>query len=248
MPLLKLWYDLRARALNILVLFFIITAVQVGTFPSLKSLARNQREEVAKLQSPEVERFLSDYGYYAEARWLQEADMLVVVAVLLSIGGVLTEKRLRTIFLTLSFPVPRRKWLLMQAGLVFVILLAFTLIASIVFFIGGLIFKQEFSLGHATAAALILAVVTSPWIGLTLIASSLPPYDRFYTAVTVISCMILINIASMLSPAVNSWVPKTLMTAVAYGSANIWKPLCVIFVSAALSLFFAIWRFERMDY
>lgn len=101
----------------------------------------------------------------------------MIVAVILSLGGVLTERRARTIFLTLSFPVPRRKWLLMQACLVFVNLLAFSVIASIVFFTGGLIFKEQFSLGHAVAAALILVAVTGPWIGVTLFASTFPPHD-----------------------------------------------------------------------
>lgn len=245
MPLLKLWYDLRVRTYLIAALIVGITVVHVVAFPYLKALST--QTDASRLETPEIKRFLTDYRSYAEMRWFQDAEILAICAVLLSLGGVLTERRTRTIYLTLSFPIRRYGWLLLQAALVFALLLALTVIASVIFFIGGLMFQGDLSLGQVVGAAFVLVLVASPWIGITVLVSSLTQ-DRLLAAAIAICALIFINVVELVFPLISMWLPKTLMTAVLYDSASVWKPLLLILVSIVFSLLLAIRRFERMDY
>ncbi len=173
MILWKTWFDLRYRFLVCIGIFLAIVILHIAIFPYLKELTADWVPDMSGTEMLAASRLMQDYVIYNDVRWFQEIERLGLFAIILSLGGVLTEARTRSIFITLSLPVSRRKWLLAQFGTVAAALLAMSLMGAILLSAGGALIGQHYSMNRALLGSLLLTVCVIPWIGLTLLTTTI---------------------------------------------------------------------------
>lgn len=245
MVLWKIWFDLRQRFLFCIAIFLGIVFLHIGVFPYLKSYTPAWLPEMSNQDLGYLSRMVQDYGFYTDLRWFQEIPRLALFAIVLSLGGVLTEARTRSILLTLSLPVSRRKWLVVQAAVIGLILFSVSLLASILLSIGGSVVGQTYSLPHSLWGGILLAVCVVPWIGITMLATAITG-DHLKA---VLISLGLLTMASFLNhvSGLNPWLPATLMNSI-YGESFYLKPLLTILLVTSISLFLTIRKFEKTDY
>lgn len=245
MVLWKIWFDLRQRFLFCIAIFLAIVFLHIGIFPYLNSYTPAWLPEMSDQDLGYLSRMVQDYSFYTDLRWFQEIQRLALFAIVLSLGGVLTETRTRSILLTLSLPVSRGKWLAFQAAIVAIILLSVSLLASILLSVGGSVVGQSYSLPHSLWGGILLAVCVLPWIGITLLATAITG-DQLKAVLIVLG---LLTMTSFLNhvPGLNPWLPATFMNSI-YGESFYWKPLLTILVVISMSVFLAIRKFEKTDY
>jgi hypothetical protein len=245
MVLRKIWLDLHQRFLICIAIFLAIVFLHIGIFPYLKGYTPTWLPEMSDQDMGYVSRMVQDYAFYSDLRWFQEIQRLALFAIVLSLGGVLTEAKTRSILISLSLPVSRRKWLTFQAGVVAVIVLSVSLLASILLSVGGSVVGQSYSLGHSLWGGILLTVCVLPWVGITLLATAITG-DHLKAVLIALG---LLTVASFLNriPGLDPWLPATLMNSI-YGESFYWKPLLTILVVTSITLFLAIRRFEKTDF
>ena len=245
MVLWKIWFDLRQRFLFCIAIFLGIAFLHIGIFPYLKSYSPAWLPEMSDQNLGYLSQMVQDYSFYTDFRWFQDFQRLALFAIVLSLGGILTEARTRSILLTLSLPVSRGKWLAIQATVVAILLMSTSLLASILLSVGGSFVGQSYSLPHSLWGGILLAICVVPWIGITMLATAITG-DHFKA---ILISLGLLTVASFLNhvPGLNPWLPGTLMNSI-YGESFYWKPLLTILLVTSMSLFLAIRKFEKTDY
>jgi hypothetical protein len=168
-----------------------------------------------------------------------------VFTVILSLGGIMTEKKTHSILFSLSLPVSRRAWILHQAAFVFVLVVLLSCVSAAIVLIGGVINSDFYPLARAFQGAMFLALVSLPWIGVTLALTSLTQ-DKMRTVIVIIGIWFGIAFLKNLQD-FRIWLPQQLLEYF-MGATFPWQALIVIFAVGIGGLIFAIQRFEALDF
>jgi ABC-type transport system involved in multi-copper enzyme maturation permease subunit len=245
MILWKIWFDLRYRFLICMTILMALVAMHIAIFPYIKEVGADWMSQNAQKQALSKLQTFRDFGNYTDMQWFQNMQRFSLLAIVLSMGGILTERKARSIFVTLTLPVERRQWLLLQAGVVFVILFGMGLLSSILLFTGGIFLHHDYPFGHVIFGSILLTLTAMPWIGITLLVATFTE-DQLKTGLLVIGCMILIDGLAYFS-SLRPWMPEN-MTSLMIDNGFPWKALLTIFVVTLGSVWLAVRRFEQTDY
>ena len=98
--------------------------------------------EIDVSQIPEVRQMIESFVSYTNIRWFEKSERNAIFGIILALGGVLAERKSKTILLTLGLPVQRRNWILFQFSIVMLFLLALNLLAIPSLIAGGYLFNQ----------------------------------------------------------------------------------------------------------
>jgi hypothetical protein len=167
----KIWHDLHRRFYGTLFFVLAIAIMHVALFPLMKGFFNWADIDLSEL--PDVRSIAENFKQYTEWRWFNEIERNVLFGIILALGGILTEARLRTIHLTLSLPVSRRKWLQVQFVVVLSLLFALNLIALPILFAGGFIYKQPLEIVHVFLNTILLKLTPAPYIAVRVLFTSI---------------------------------------------------------------------------
>jgi ABC-type transport system involved in multi-copper enzyme maturation permease subunit len=157
----------------------------------------------------------------------------------------MTEKNTRSIFVTLSLPVTRRKWILSQWLFAALLSLVLATMAGILILLGGLVFGKTYPLSQAIWGTLLLTFVALPWISLTLAMTSILQ-DKLKTVLTVAAIAFVVSILKIFE-STQKWLPFALLDSLE-NEVFPWRSISVILLVTLGGLYFAIRRFETRDY
>jgi hypothetical protein len=236
----KVWHDLHRRFYGTLFFVLAIAIMHVALFPMMKGVLNWSDIDISEW--PDLQAIVGDFKVYTDWRWFYEIERNVLFGMILALGGILTEARHRTVHLTLSLPVSRRKWLQTQFAVVMGLLLALNLIALPILIAGGLIYKQPIGIATAFLGTILLTLTASPYVAVTLLFGSITG-DSIRAFLYSFAFLIFTNRLDYFI-SIDRWMPETLMTS----SDFAWEPLVTIVLLTAISFTAAIFRFEKTDY
>ncbi len=245
MILWKIWFDLRVRFFLCLSLMILTVLALILFFPLTGTLLSWLKPELPAEEWKRLQAYASDYRLFMDEGWFREVQFVAAFAVVFALGGVMTEQKSRTIFLTLSLPVERRRWILYQAGLALFLVMVLSSVASVLIMLGGLVFGHTYPITRAVAGTLLLGLLTFPWVGATLAVTAFIQ-DKLRTAVLVFSLWFVTGLLEKVR-FIRFWLPQHLIDALETGSFP-WRSLIIILTIGIGGLFVAIRRFEESDY
>ena len=245
MILWKIWFDLRVRFFVCLSLMILTVLMLIVFFPMVGTILSWLKPEIPAQEWKHLQTYASDYRFFMDEGWFREVQFVAAFAVVFTLGGVMTEQKSRAIFLTLSLPVDRRRWILYQTGLVLLLIMVISVVASFLIMLGGFVYGQTYPMTRAIAGTLMLGLLTLPWVGATLAITAFTQ-DKLKSAL-VIFCLWFITSLLEEIPSIRLWLPQHLIDSLEDASFP-WRSLIVIFTIGIGGLFVAIRRFEESDY
>lgn len=239
----KIWHDTRKRFYGSIFFFLAIAVFHVGVFPFLKEFFKMSEIDVTSI--PEVQQMIQSFISYTNFRWFLEIERNVIFGVILALGGVLAEAKSKTILLTLGLPVRRRTWILFQFGIVMLLLLTLSLLASPILIAGGYLFNEPMSAAHVLLGAFMLTLTAAPYVGMTIFFTSITG-DNLRACLFSLGFLIVTNKLDFLK-VIDPWMPESFMRGFVAQTFP-WQAMITIVGITIASLIWAINRFERTDY
>jgi hypothetical protein len=246
MMLWKMWYDLRFRFFICLAFLIVHIMFLIAIFPVAGSLVSWFRSDIPKQDWESIRQLISSYSYFMDHGWFQEVKYISALAVIFSLGGVLTERKMHSIYFTLSLPVLRRRWILFQSGMAFFLITILCIAATALILIAGIAYGSGYPILRAIQGTLFLTLIALPWIGATFAVASMTQ-DRMKTALIVFGCWFFMGILQSI-PAIRLWLPRHLIDYYMGNNSFPWQSLIVILAAGIGGILFAIHRFEKEDF
>jgi len=246
MILWKMWYDLRFRFFICLAFVIIHVLFLIAVFPVAGSLVSWFQSDIPKSEWNTVKQIISSYPYFMDHGWFQEVKYISALAVIFSLGGVLTERKKRSLYFTLSLPVERRKWILSQSGMALFTITLLCVTATLLILIAGIAYGSTYSFFRALQGTLFLVLIALPWIGATFAVASMAQ-DRIKTGLIVFGCWFFMGILQAI-PSIRVWLPRYLIDYYMGSQHFPWQSLFVIFAAGIGGILFAIQKFEKEDF
>lgn len=255
MKLWKTWFDLRLRFYLCAVLITLIVVPPMLESALHARWQAEQAEAAAPPQSGEMESSDTEESPEATNPYLTEIEVYVhghehiifaILAVVLGVGGTMTQGQARSNLMTLSLPPRRREWLVAQwltvAGLVTLLcLLTVTLIAVI-----GLVAGISVPLGALVVAALVNALAAIVWVWPSILSTSLTK-DAVRAALLVVTVIIVLQTIGWMFP-LDAWRFNNIADQRQWIGSVPWKPLIVAIAMSGACALLVIRRFRQTDY
>jgi ABC-type transport system involved in multi-copper enzyme maturation permease subunit len=245
MVLWKAWFDIRKRFYISFVFFLLIAGLHVAFFPLIKGMGADYQKDFNIQTNLEVTRLMNDYAYYTQRRWFEEVERNAIFAILLALGGVLTEARTRTILLTLSLPVKRRTWLIAQFFIVMALLLAMNIAVLPILAGAAGYFNSTINPFYALLGSMLLVLASAPYVAITILFTSLTN-DQLRAAIYSFAFLIFSNQLDRFA-SVHPWFPEIINESLTVPMIP-WQGLITIVGLSIVAMAVAIRRFESADY
>ncbi|MCI0687875.1 MAG: hypothetical protein L0Y54_11650, partial [Sporichthyaceae bacterium] len=170
----KTWFDVRARFGIALGIGAIYAVGVVLVFARITGRLGGPLDwEMSPEEGAAVARLAADYGAYLRQAWTWDAGGFIpYLAALLTVGGVMSEPREGTAVLSLSLPVSRARWIVVQG----VVALAMTLVVAVTLALlllgGGLLLGAGSPAGLAFGGLIPAGQQAAAAIGATLFVTA----------------------------------------------------------------------------
>ncbi len=235
----KLWLDVKTRFLWCSTLFVASALLLLCVYPELRGMMQAITFVASQERGQPV---VMDFTAYVDRGWFRD-QLLAAMAICLSLGGVFTELRSRTVYITLAFPVSRRRWILSQTVFTACLVGALSLVGGIVLAGASPLFAQSYPLAHALRGSLFLWLSALSWIALTIAAGCLTG-DRMKAGLLMFALLLVTDTLDQL-PGTRMWMPESFIQTIP--APVHWQPIFLALAVCAASLIYAVKRFERRD-
>jgi len=244
----KAWRDLRGRFL--LCVFVVSVAVLPQTIISAvrggQDVARSPEEEAAWSEGGSGRIVIPDFQTEVQ-RWFEGREaLLVVLAVVLAVGGTMTEANTRTNLLILSLPRSRRRWLQGQAIVVMGMVLALAAWVAVLMAGVGLAFGEPIPWNILAPGIVTVTLGASIWIGPALLGTAMTR-ESVKAGIVVFTLVLLAAIMDQ-SAVLKPWYPYRVGRLSVWSDGIPWRALAVALTMAFGGYLGAVRRFERADY
>jgi ABC-type transport system involved in multi-copper enzyme maturation permease subunit len=241
----KIWSEVRKRFYICLGISTFIVLFLIMLFP-LSSLFLNYiKENVTSEELILLQKYTGDYRLFMDEGWFHEIGFVALFAIVFSLGGIMTEVRSRSIFVTLSLPVSRRRWILSQSLISALLVLGITASACVLVLTGGLFLGRPYPLPYALGGTLLLTAGALPWIGITLWITSLTQ-DRLKAAVCTVALWFLTEPLKTFS-SFAEWMPQSILNLL-QPLPFPWQASLSLLILSSGTLLAAVKHFDRRDY
>jgi len=246
----KLWSDTRFRFYIGVVVMIVCAFFMLWMYSSMTKLLHPtelpSNPKVSAQAQATIAKVTGNYQAFTDHTWYISAGGLVaLLAIILTLGGPLTESH--SAHLTLSLPVRRHQWPVVQALLMMGMVVAMLQVSTAVFWAISTLAGQVYPPGHAVVNALLCAVPCAAWIGLTLAVGSYA-LDKARTALIMIPAKFLSFFVFTASPRMKAWNIGNLGQPMSMQPAHPWRPLLLVIILSVGGVALAARRFERLDY
>ena len=237
----KQWHDLRARFWIAAALLGLAALAKVVFFAYAPVFLHEMPGEAgARLAAS-----LRDHIEYVDTQWFGTTliQVLPILAIVFSLGGVLTQSS--GLVLNLSFPVPRRRWVWVHFLGTGAILLTLALASTTIVVLGGWLLGEPYSAERAIFYSVFVAFASLAWAGATLAAASWTR-DLFIALLLMLSTIIALAFLVQFKP-LSPWSPWGPGDPAAWQSGMPWRGLLTCAVLALGGLFSAIRKIEQCN-
>jgi ABC-type transport system involved in multi-copper enzyme maturation permease subunit len=245
MILWKIWFDVRTRFYISLALILFFTIFLILLYPLLHLVISSAKPDLDAVAAAQLRHLMKNYRLFMDEGWFRELQPIWIFAIVLSLGGVLSEKKIGAIFVTLSLPVARTKWILTQWLATSALVLALLVTGGLLIVAGGIAYGSFYPPLSAIWGTLVLMFAALPWISLTLALSSLLQ-DRLKTTLILIFGVLILDILKVFT-SVRVWLPISTLDALEGGPFP-WRSVLVILAVTIGGLLVAIRTFQERDY
>jgi hypothetical protein len=186
---------------------------------------------------------LGQYDFFVQHIWFEgiATQVLPFLVVLLSVGGVVSEKKSGEIAFTLSLPTRRSSWVLTRMAMVLGMTFTLMALSTVALLATGHWFGYTYDLEKAVAESTLCGFLGVMWIGLT---AFLEMY--LIAAMNTFVGVLALQFASFLADRWTLW--SSLLQIDFWHFGVPWRPLLLMIAVAIGSVFLALQRFNRMDF
>jgi ABC-type transport system involved in multi-copper enzyme maturation permease subunit len=245
MVLWKNWFDIRIRFYLALLFVVLNVTLLIVVFPLLGPVLSWAKADIPASDWKTIQPYLASYRLFMDQNWFQKVGILVAISIVFGLGGIMSERKSRSILLSLSLPVPRYQWILFHAALAVALLLILNLTASVTIILGGFALGEPYPIGRALQGAVLQVLPGLCWVGATLALTSITG-DKLRTALIMFGIWFCMSILDHI-PSISVWLPHHVMDLLK-GNNFPWRAFLTIFVAGFGGLFLATQKFMTEDY
>jgi hypothetical protein len=267
------WFDLRLQALILLLLLFAFVCAYSWAFTTGKIFEYSDESGYGLVVGPgDYSELVREHpngrlfslkdapGSYYIGVEAMIRFMFPFLAVLLSLGGLLSEKTDGTTAFSLSLPTSRGFWVWSRAGMLMATLLGIAVMTCLIAVVIAVTVGVHLDLGWLFRTPSVLLVGAVPAIGLNLFGQSLLA-GRLHNsdAEAVFAGLFAAAAAALISPYGQPWLPSlsvkpaewllnSYMGVTSSPHAERWAALIFAAIVGLVGLLLAQRRFQRMDF
>ncbi len=175
-----------------------------------------------------------------------EQPPFAILAIVLAVGGTMTETNARSNLMTLSLPVPRGRWLLAQWIVVTLMVFCLALCMSLIMAVVGAVAGRSVPVTVLLGAFLLNGLAAALWVWPAMLGTSISK-EAVRAALIVVGFMVVLEMAGTL-PSLSDWSLRNLADLVAWQSGIPWRSLLIGGVLMGGSAWLTLRRFQRTDY
>lgn len=188
----KIWFDVRWRFRIALAVACVAAGVTVLAWANIDRIVPHLDLTPDDLR--QLTASARDYRSWIAATWVGSSGggLLSYLAIIVTLGGILTEKRDGTLEITLSLPVGPARWIAAQAGVMVALVVVMALASGVILVVGGAAVGESYPIGAALVDALRITIGASAAVGITLFFAG---WTRsvLYTAVLAVPALFLLH-------------------------------------------------------
>jgi ABC-type transport system involved in multi-copper enzyme maturation permease subunit len=188
----KTWFDIRRRFWIALAVACVAAGATVVAWANLDRIVPHLDLTPGDLR--QLTSAVRDYRSWIAATWVDSSSggLLGYLAIIVALGGILTEKRDGTLEMTLSLPVAPARWIVTHAGVVLALVAVIAGASGLILVIGGAAIGESYPIEAALTDALRITIGASAAIGITLLFAG---WTRsvLYTVVLAVPALFLLH-------------------------------------------------------
>jgi hypothetical protein len=188
-------------------------------------------------------RRLGEYDFFIQHIWFEGIanQVLPFLVVLLTVGGVVSEKKSGEVPFTLSLPARRSSWVMTRMVIVFGMTFLLMALSTVAVLSTGRWFGYTYSIEKAVAESFLCVLLAVMWIGLTACLEM-----WLIAAMNTLVGIFVLQFASLLVDRWTLW--SSLLQIDIWHFGVPWRPLLLLIAVATGSVLLALQRFNRMDF
>jgi ABC-type transport system involved in multi-copper enzyme maturation permease subunit len=241
----KSWFDLRRRFYCSLIALMIVMSVVLASYSTMIA---------QKPDNPFRQELLKDvyhgYSHYMDRIYFvgNAYVILLIASIVLALGGILAQKKKKTILVTISFPVKRWQWVVAHAGTTAFLVLILAVVAALGSVLGSYLMGESYPLCSAILSVQGLWLACFPWIGLSLLLNSYLRNSIGSGLILILASWIGLNVLVITVPAAEDWCLRRLSDPGFWMGRIPWESiLCALLIGVG-SIALAARRFMRQEY
>ena len=247
MKLWKAWFEVRQK---FYLAFILVTLLMLPTMVGTLVAASGPEEPAAGMTDEAgaaVPSAAEAFGRELDLWMAGETHIIfAVLAVVLAVGGILSLGNARSNLMTLSLPERRSRWLLAQAGVSALLVLALCAWETFILMATGWLAGFEVPESRLLLAILLTTLSAVAWVWPAILGTALTR-DAVRAALLVISVMVALLLQTYVVE--QPWfVFQAIANLAAWEGGLPWRPLLAGAGLAALSAWLALRKFERMEF
>ena len=221
----KAWFDIRFRFLLCAVL------VAITMVPGIVGAAQDAET----------------FGHWVDG-WAggMEQAPFAILAIVLAVGGTMTEANARSNLMTLSLPVPRRSWLVAQWIVATILVFCLALCMSVILAVAGIAAGRSVPVAVLLGAFFLNGFTAALWVWPAMLGTSLSK-DAVRAALIVVALMIALETAGAM-PSLGDWRLRNLADLTVWQDGIPWRSLLAGGMLMAATAWMTLRRFDRTDY
>jgi hypothetical protein len=244
----KAWSDTsRKFYLCMLLVTLLMVPDAVSTAVESARAAKASEEVTVPPGDPAEEAATSSFERQIEI-WTHGAahSIFVILAVVLGVGGTMTRANAHSNLMTLSLPMPRRRWLMGQWTVATGLLFCLCAWEALILVVTGLVAGLPVPVGRLAIATVLTAASAALWVWPSILSTS---YTRDAVRAALIIVVVIVSLTTFTTlTGMLEWKLNNIANVSQWSGAIPWRPLLPGIGMTLLCAWLVIRRFERTDY
>jgi ABC-type transport system involved in multi-copper enzyme maturation permease subunit len=180
--------------------------------------------------------------------WAHGMEQLpfAILAIVLAVGGTMTESNARSNLMTLSLPVPRARWLISQWIVVTLMVFCLAFSLSLIMAVAGAAAGRSVPVAVLFGAFVLNGLAAALWVWPAMLATSLSK-EAVRAALIVVGLMMILDLGGAES-SLSDWRLSTVADLTVWQRSVPWRALLAGAVLMGGAAWLTLRRFQQTDY